>query len=84
MDRPDSLIPLLKEMNGLARQQQGYISTHTLQSKENPDDFLVISSWENEDDWKTWFLNPKRKDIQDKVDSLIGERTFYELFNPVF
>lgn len=84
MNRPDALIPLLKEMNGLAQQQPGYITTNTLQSKENPDDFLVVSTWESENDWETWFFNPERKNIQDRIDSLIGERTFYELFSPVF
>lgn len=83
MNKPEQLIPLLKELNQRARRQPGYISTNTLQSKDDPDDYLVVSVWESEDDWKNWFLNGERKDIQDRIDSLIGERTFYELFNPL-
>lgn len=83
MNQPEKLIPLLKELNLRAQKQPGYISTHTLQSKENPEDFKVVSIWENEEDWNRWFLNRERKEIQDKIDSLIGERTFYELFQPV-
>ncbi len=84
MNQPDKLVPLLTEMNRRACQQPGYVSTNTLQSKEDPDDYMVVSVWETEDDWKAWFVNPERKTIQDDIDSLIGERTFYEVFEPVF
>ena len=83
MNQPDKLIPLLSELNKRARQQTGYISTNTLQSKEDQDDFLVISCWESDEDWNNWFKNPERRDIQNQIDSLIGERTFYELFHPL-
>jgi heme-degrading monooxygenase HmoA len=83
MNQPDKLIPLLQEMNRRARQQTGYVSTNTLQSKEDPDDYMVVSVWDTEDDWKAWFINPERKTIQNDIDSLIGERTFYEVFEPV-
>jgi len=84
INQPDKLIPLLVEMNKRAQRQHGYISTNTLQSREDPDDFMVVSVWETEDAWKAWFSNPERKSIQDDIDSLIGERTFYEVFEPVF
>jgi heme-degrading monooxygenase HmoA len=83
MNQPDKLVPLLTELNRRARQQPGYVSTNTLQSREDPDDYMVVSVWETEDDWKAWFVNPERKKIQDDIDSLIGERTFYEVFEPV-
>lgn len=84
MNQPDKLAPLLTELNERAQRQPGYISTNTLQSREDPDDFMVVSVWETEEDWKTWFSNSERKSIQDDIDSLIGERTFYEVFEPVF
>ncbi len=84
MNQPDKLVPLLTELNRRARQQPGYVSTNTLQSREDPDDYMVVSVWDTEDDWKAWFVNPERKTIQDDIDSLIGERTFYEVFEPVF
>ncbi len=83
MNQPDKLVPLLTELNRRARQQPGYVSTNTLQSREDPDDYMVVSVWDTEDDWKAWFVNPERKTIQDDIDSLIGERTFYEVFEPV-
>jgi heme oxygenase (mycobilin-producing) len=79
---PERLKPLLSELNERAKLQEGYISTDILQSMENPEDYLVISKWETEENWKAWFSSKERRDLQGKVDSLIGERTFYEIFKP--
>jgi len=79
---PEKLIPLMKELSGRAKLQKGYISTDTLQSVDNPGEYLVVSRWETEEDWLSWFQSKERRDIQGKVDSLIGERTFYEVFKP--
>ena len=83
MNKPEEILPLLKELNKRAKGQPGYVSTNTLQSTEDPGDYLVVSVWETIEDWNNWFMNPQRKEIQDQVDSLIGERTFYEVFRPV-
>ncbi len=83
MNRPDKILPLLNELNQRAQVQPGYVSTNTLQSTEDLGDYLVVSVWETIEDWNNWFRNPERKEIQDQVDSLIGERTFYEVFQPV-
>lgn len=83
MNRPDKILPLLIELNQRAQVQPGYVSTNTLQSTEDLGDYLVVSVWETIEDWNNWFRNPERKEIQDQVDSLIGERTFYEVFQPV-
>jgi len=83
MNQPKEILPLLKELNLRAKNQPGYISTDTLQSTEDLADYLVVSAWETIEDWNNWFMDPQRKEIQDQVDSLIGERTFYEVFRPV-
>ncbi len=83
MNQPDRILPLLNELSTRAQKQPGYISNVKLQSTEETDEYLVISVWESVEDWNTWFLNPERKEIQDQVDSMIGERTFYEVFLPV-
>ncbi len=80
---PQQLIPLLSQLRDRAQTQKGYISTETLQSTENPEDFLVVSKWETTDDWQNWFTSKERRDLQGRVDSLIGERTFYEVFETI-
>lgn len=83
MNQPEKLVPLMKELSHRAQEQPGYISTFTLRSVDDPEDYLVISNWETADDWRRWFKSKERRDIQGQVDSLIGERTFYEIFEPI-
>ncbi len=83
MNQPDTLIPLMNELSERAKIQEGYISTDTLQSTDNPEYFLVVSKWKTEENWNAWFASKERRALQGKVDSLIGERTFYEIFQPV-
>jgi len=83
INRPDQLMPLLKELRLAAMEQPGYLSAVTLRSTEDQEDYLVVSQWETAEHWQNWFASKERRDLQGKVDSLIGERTFYELFDPV-
>ena len=83
VDKPEELLPLLAALREVAREQPGFISGETLRSLDDPEDFLVISIWETADDWNKWMQNKNRRDLQGKVDSLIGEKTFYEMFETV-
>jgi len=80
IEQPEELLPLLTELRSQAQKQAGYISGETLRSLDDPGDFMVISEWETSDDWKKWSQSKERKDIQHRVDSLIGERSFYEIY----
>jgi heme-degrading monooxygenase HmoA len=80
IEQPEELLPLLSELRSQAQKQAGYISGETLRSLDDPGDFMVISEWETSDDWNKWSQSKERRDIQHKVDSLIGERSFYEIY----
>jgi heme-degrading monooxygenase HmoA len=80
IEQPEELLPLLSELRSQAQKQAGYISGETLRSLDDPEDFIVISEWETSEDWKKWSQSKERRDIQHKVDSLIGERSFYEIY----
>ena len=83
VDKPQDLLPLLEKLHARAVKQPGYISGETLRSIEDPEDFLVISKWETADDWKKWLASKERRDLQGRVDSLIGEKTFYEVYEAI-
>ena len=83
IEKPEELIPLINQLRLLAVNQPGYISGRTLKSINNPGDYMVISEWQTEEDWKNCFNSKERKEIQHKVDSLIGEKTFYDIYEPV-
>ena len=80
VESPEELFPLLTELRIRAKDQPGYISGETLKNIDTSGNYLVISKWETADDWKKWFNSEERRDMQGKVDSLLGEKTFYEVF----
>jgi len=83
VDKPHELLPLLEKLHSHAKEQSGYISGETLRSIEDPEDFLVVSKWETAEDWKKWLSSKERREIQGRVDSLIGEKTFYKAYETV-
>ena len=83
IDEIEKLISLLTELSSHSKEQPGYISRETLRSLENPEDYLVRCQWETVEDWDKWLHSKERRDIQGKIDSIIGEKTFYEVFESV-
>ena len=80
-DKAREMIPLFRKMRALAIKQPGYISGETLKSSDRPDTFIVISSWQTAEDWEKWLLSKERREIQEKVDTLLGGKTEYEMFH---
>jgi heme oxygenase (mycobilin-producing) len=79
-DRAAQLRPLLVRLRALAQAQRGYVSGETLMNSEDPEEYLVISTWETEDDWNAWFNDEKRAGLQREVDALLGHETLYQLY----
>jgi heme oxygenase (mycobilin-producing) len=67
-------------LRALAQAQRGYVSGETLMNSEDPEEYLVISTWESEDDWNAWFHNEKRASLQREVDDLLEHETLYQLY----
>lgn len=80
-DRAREMIPLFRKMRSLANEQPGYITGETMRNLEDPDEFLVISTWETSDDWKRWVESSERMQIQGQIDKLLGGKTEYEIFH---
>ena len=73
--RQRDLLPLLMELRTKAMEKGGYISGETLKGITDPDEFLVISTWNSFEDWKVWYDNPERAEIQAKIDAILKEKT---------
>ena len=58
---------VLLRLRAKAMEQEGYISGETLRSLENPNEILVISTWNKLADWKAWENSPGRKQIEKEI-----------------
>lgn len=79
-NRIRDLMPFFKQLRSMAAQQEGYISGETLRRIDRPGQYLVISTWRSSDDWRRWVLSKQRKEVQDLIDSALGEKTEYEIY----
>lgn len=75
------MIPLFRQMRALAMNMDGYISGETLRNLNNPEEYLVISSWQSSDAWIKWLKSPERQKIQARIDELLGGQTQYEIYH---
>lgn len=71
------VLPYLKKLRVLAMGQDGYIGGETLKRVDDPEEILVVSTWQSMDQWKAWFENSERNELQEKIDSILGEKTEY-------
>jgi heme-degrading monooxygenase HmoA len=79
-DKEAKLLPLLVELRSKATTQPGYISGETLRNVNDPQDFIVISTWQSLEAWKTWEASTGRAEIQNRIDTLLGMKTDYGVY----
>ena len=80
-DKIRETVRLIRKLRRMAMERDGYISGETLRDLHDPDFYIVISTWESDEDWKRWFDSPKRRKIQNEMDDLLEEKTEYEIFH---
>jgi len=78
--KEEELGTLLMQLRSLTMKRAGYISGETLKRFDKPGETLVISTWQSVDEWREWVLTKERAEIQDKIDTLLGEKTEYEIY----
>jgi heme-degrading monooxygenase HmoA len=75
------LANLMREMRSKAMFARGYISGETLRAHGDPTLYMVISTWKSLEDWKAWEENPKRKEIQGKIDAILKQTARNRIFD---
>jgi heme-degrading monooxygenase HmoA len=78
----DKLIPLLQQLRNHAKKQKGFISRATYSSMNDLGEYIVISEWETASSWRNWMGKKKIWDIQGKIDSIVGEKTVFDVYKP--
>jgi heme-degrading monooxygenase HmoA len=79
-EKEKELLPLLIELRSKAITQPGYISGETLNNVDNPEEYLVISTWQSVESWKTWESSRQREEIQSKIEALLGQKSEYGIY----
>lgn len=79
-DKAAKLKDLVMQLRTLCVKQPGYISGESLKNLEKPDEYLVVSTWDSLDAWKSWVGSAARAEIQNQVDALLGAKTEYEVY----
>jgi heme-degrading monooxygenase HmoA len=69
------IVRLLRQLRILAMQQPGYISGETLHGVDDPNFYLVISTWESSEQWQRWLDNPERQKLSAEIDSYLESPT---------
>lgn len=80
VEKESFLRPLLLKLRSLAMTQPGYVSGETLMNADDPEEFLVISSWRSVEDWNNWLGSEQRAGLQKEVDDLLGQDTYYQVY----
>jgi heme-degrading monooxygenase HmoA len=74
------LAPLIVKIRSVATIQPGYITGRTFRCLDDPGEFLVMSTWNNLDDWNRWLKSEQRNALQTQIDELLGEETKYRIY----
>ena len=69
----EKLIDVIHELRTEAMKQSGYITGETLVNTEDISNVLVISTWQNRDDWNAWDKSDTRIRITKKINELLLE-----------
>jgi heme-degrading monooxygenase HmoA len=65
------LIELLNKLRSELISQPGYISGELLQSLADKSTIFALSTWLSALDWKSWESNPRRLEIEPKIEALL-------------
>jgi heme-degrading monooxygenase HmoA len=80
LDKVKYIAAIFRQIRIRALEQEGYISSETLRNIDNPQEFLVISTWRSLEDWQKWLNSSQRNELHSKVDMLLDGGTTYEAY----
>ena len=71
---------LLKKLRSSAMNHPGYISGETLVRTEDPQELVVISTWQSLEDWEAWRESDERKALEASMLEIQTEPTSYKSY----
>jgi heme-degrading monooxygenase HmoA len=79
-DKASQLKELVMQLRSLSMKEPGYVSGESLKNVDRQNEYLVISTWDSLSAWKTWQSSKERAKVQDQIDTLLGQKTEYEVY----
>ena len=55
------------EMRALATVQPGYVSGKTIINLYDPNEMIIVSTWESKEEWDDWYKSNERKEYYKKL-----------------
>lgn len=71
---------LLVQLRAKAMRVKGYISGETLRALDDPNRFLVISTWTSLEDWKTWENHADRRRLEGEIGQFLRGPEHYTIY----
>lgn len=59
-----------------AMQEKGYISSETLSNYNDPNEIVVLSTWQRYEDWKNYEFSPVRQELEKMFAGMMDEPTY--------
>jgi len=72
------ILSLLNKLRSIAMNQPGYISGLTMTVPDDPNNMMVISTWQTLDSWRLWRENTERKNLEAMLDIYQVRPTKYQ------
>ena len=66
---------MLIQARNNAMQEKGYISSETLSNLKDPSEIVVLSTWQNHEDWTRYKNSSPRQDLEREFAGLIEGQT---------
>lgn len=76
------LLPLNRELRVELLHQLGYLIGETLQSIEDANIILLLSTWKSLEHWKAWEQSEQRTKIYGKIEPLLVEKPKASIYQP--
>lgn len=76
----EKLLPLLIQLRSMAEKMPGYIKGETLVNMDDSTKTVVVSSWESLENWEEWLNSHTRRTIQQEIDRILTEPTYYQVY----
>jgi len=64
-----------------ALKEPGYISSETLRGCDDPNEIVVVSMWENKEDWDRYKTNASREELEAEFSKLLDGSAIYAAYN---